>query len=111
MTLFMWWGYSWNVLLPNPPIHITSSIGSILQHFDAQLHEQLTSAGVDSGDLGWKILSTFFSQILQKDSWALLIDYIFLRFKDAKLMVLVPVAILRHCRDGLLRASKLSISI
>ena len=106
ITLFMWWGYSWNVLLPNPPIHITSSISSILQYFDTSLVEYLTSAGIDAGDLGWNLLSTLFSHILSKENWAVLIDFVFLHFKDAKFMVLLPVAVLRRCRTGLLQTGK-----
>jgi len=103
ITLFMWWGCSWNVLSPHPPIHITSSISSTLQYFDSSLVEYLTSVGIDVGDMGWNLLSTFFSQILSKENWAVLIDFVFLHFKDAKLMVLLPVAVLRQCRNDLLQ--------
>lgn len=81
----------------------------ILHYFDIQLFEFFTSVGIDAGDLGWKLLSTFFSQIFSKENWCVLIDYVFLHFKDAKLMVLLPVAVLRTCRDSLLQLGTYSL--
>lgn len=108
MTVLLWWGHSWMALLPHPPVHILSSIDSVLQYFDGQLHDHLVGLHTSPGALGWKLLSTLFSHILSADNWAALMDYVFLHFQDAKLVILVPVALLRSCRSLLLHSGTLS---
>ena len=52
MTILMYWGYSWNTLFPNPPLHVTNAIDSILRLHDIVLYNHLKKYEVTPGTLG-----------------------------------------------------------
>ena len=53
------------------------------------------------------MLSTLFTEILNRDNWLILMDYILLNFKQTHIMLFLPVAILRLARVPLLHAGRL----
>ena len=110
MTILMWWGYSWHATFPNPPIHITSSIDSILKLHDDNLHAHFRRLGVSVGLLGWEMLTSMFTEILGRNDWLQLMDYIFTYFGKSSLMVLAPVALLKVMRTSLLAAGILVLA-
>ena len=102
LTRFMWWGFSWNTLFPNPPLHITTAIDNNLRLHDQALYDHLMKYNVSPGLLGWKMLSTIFTEILSQENWLIIMDFIFLHFRKPELMIFVPVAVLRVGRISLL---------
>ena len=56
------------------------------------------------------MLSTLFTEILNRDNWLILMDYILLNFKQTHIMLFLPVAILRLARVPLLHAGMISMS-
>jgi hypothetical protein len=108
MTILMWWGYSWHATFPNPPIHITDGIDQLLRYQDDVLHAHLRRLNVSPGLVGWTMLSTLFTEILGREDWLKMMDYIFTHFGDSKLVLAAPVAILRAVRTSLLLANDAS---
>jgi hypothetical protein len=104
MTIMMWWGYSWHATFPNPPLHITDSIDSLLKLHDESLYSHLHRLGVAPGIIGWAMISSLFTEVLGREDWLKLMDFIFTYFEKSALVVTVPVAILRAVRTSLLSA-------
>ncbi len=102
MTILMWWGYSWHVTFPNPPVHICDSFSVILKMYDSKLHSHLLSIDASPAVLGWMMLSTLFTEVLSKSDWLKFMDYIFTNFERIGLSLLAPVAILMNMKDVLM---------
>lgn len=102
MTILMWWGYSWHVTLPNPPVHICDSICVLLKMYDSKLYGHLMSIDASPAVLGWMMLSTLFTEVLSKSDWLKFMDYIFTNFERIGLSLLAPVAVLMNMKDVLL---------
>ena len=104
MTIFMWWGYSWHATFPNPPLHVTDAIDALLKFHDESLYSHLRRTGVAAGLIGWTLISTLFTELLGREDWLKLMDYIFAHFHQSELMIVTPVALLRAVRTSLLTA-------
>jgi hypothetical protein len=104
MTILMWWGYSWHATFPNPPLHITDGIDQLLKYHDDTLYSHLRRLSISPGLISWAMLSTLFTEILGREDWLKLMDNIFTHFGNSKLVLAVPVAILRAVRTSLLLA-------
>ncbi len=102
MTILMWWGYSWHVTFPNPPVHICDSICVLLKMYDSKLYSHLVSIDASPAVLGWMMLSTLFTEVLSKSDWLKFMDYIFTNFERIGLSLLAPIAILMNMKDVLL---------
>lgn len=100
----MWWGYSWHVTFPHPPVHITKAIDTILALHDENLHSHMTLLGASPGLLGWSMITSLFTELLSKEDWLKLMDYLFSHISNSGLVILTVVAILRHIRTSLLSA-------
>jgi len=48
ITILMWWGYSWQVTFPNPPVHIVNAIDSLLKLHDPKLHYHMSNLNPDN---------------------------------------------------------------
>jgi hypothetical protein len=102
LTLFMWWGFSWHVTHPNPPLHLIDSLDSLLKLHDAKLYFHLTKLDIGPGVLCWTMLSTLFSELLSRNNWSKLMDFLFTHFDNLAFFLLTPIAILRELRTSLL---------
>lgn len=102
MTIFMWWGFSWHVTFPNPPIHILDSIDNLLKIHDAKLHTHLYKLNVSPGLIGWAMISSMFSEILNRQDWLRLFDFLFLNIEKASNIIITPVALLICMKSNLL---------
>jgi hypothetical protein len=102
ITILMWWGRSWQATFPHPPVHITDILDALLQHHDEQLRTYFYKLDVAPGLIAWKMLSTLFSEILPKDSWLCVMDYLLVNIQDYSLFYIVPIAIFKMLRSSIL---------
>ena len=54
------------------------------------------------GFLGWTMLSSLFTEVLSRTNWLKLMDFLICHFDKIALILLAPVALLRHLRAALL---------
>ena len=102
LTILMWWGYSWNLSSSIAPGSLTSAINDIFEYNDKELFNHFRKYQSSPGDLSWRILSTFFTEICSQESWLQLVDFIFLNFSDPRIMLFIPTAIICYYRNILL---------
>jgi hypothetical protein len=102
MTILMWWGFSWQVTFPNPPINIVDAIDSLLKFHDVRLYSFLLKLDISPGLLSWTILSTLFTEVLNRQDWFKLMDFIVLNFRKVSISLLTPIAILTSLRTEIL---------
>lgn len=102
MTILMWWGFSWQVTFPNPPINIVDSIDSLLKLHDVKLYSFFLRLDTSPGLLSWTILSTLFTEVLNKQDWFKLMDFIVLNFRQVSISLLTPIAILISLRTEIM---------
>lgn len=109
MTILMWWGYSWHATFPNPPLHITSCISSLLQLHDETLFTFLSSKlQMSPGLLGWSMISSMFTEILCKADWLILMDFMFTYFEEAAIIAAATVAIMKALRTSIIASGDAS---
>ena len=65
---------------------------ALLQHHDVRLHHHLRHLGVAPGIIGWTMLTSMFTEIVDKTEWLKLMDFLFSHVFNQSLFVLVPVA-------------------
>lgn len=102
MTIFMWWGHSWHVAHPNPPLHFIDSIDNLLKYHDSKLYTHLKKMSIAIGMLGWAMISSMFTEVLSKSDWLRLMDFLFTHYDKISLILLTPVAILKDLKAALL---------
>jgi hypothetical protein len=108
MTVLMWWGHSWNAIFPNPPLQLTNAIFNVVHYFDQSLVRHYEVHGVSVGLIGWRLLSTLFTEFLSRDDWLPLMDFVFVHFQHQPAnMVFIPAALIRSARKATIRAGKL----
>jgi hypothetical protein len=99
LTFFLWWGYSWQATFPSPPVHMLDSINLLLQHHDVRLHRHLSSLGLSAGIIGWNMISSLFTEILGKEDWLKVMDYLITHIKRPSFFLLTPIAIMRASKE------------
>jgi hypothetical protein len=102
MTLMMWWGHSWHAAHPNPPVHILDGLDALLKFHDLKLHTHLHRLGVSIGILGWAMISSLFTEVLCRNDWFRLMDFLFCYFDEISYLLLVPIALFRELKTSLL---------
>eukprot|EP01038_Epipyxis_sp_PR26KG_P005019 gene5019-7007_t len=102
MTMMMWWGFSWHATHPHPPVHITDAISNLIQINDNKLSAHCRRHLIPIGIIGWKFLSSLFTELLSRSDWLKLMDFIFCHFSTISLMLVIPVALLKEMRVSLL---------
>lgn len=70
------------------------------QH-DSKLKHLFNRLGVSAGTLGWVMMQTLFTEVLGREQWLSLMDFLIANFRHPGLFLLVPVALLRTMRVSL----------
>ena len=104
MTLLIWWGYSWHMVYPNEPSHIIQAIDELLLLHDPKLHLHFDVLEISAGEIGWRLISTLFTEFLSKSDWLKLMDFLFINIKKPSFVLLVPIAFMRVARLSFLNA-------
>jgi len=122
MSLTLWWGFSWWATHPNPPVHIIDGLDALVYLHEPRLYAFMAdNHRIAPGILGWTMLSTLFTEVLSRDVWHQLMDYLVCHMTHSPpsgqaahaagtgsgatggaLMLLVPVSILTILRPRLL---------
>ena len=99
MTIMMYWGYSWHVTHPNPPVHLIDCFNALLKLHDLKLYQFLTRLHVVPGLLAWQMMSTMFTEICSRNAWTSLVDFLFTHFTNSPYLMLVPLAIIKDIKN------------
>lgn len=102
MTIMMWWGFSWHATHPGPPVHLADALDSLLKLHESKLYYHLVELKVAPGLLCWSMLSTLFTELLSRNNWFVLMDFLFAHFDNVGYVLLVPVALLKEVKSALL---------
>ena len=102
MTIVLWWGFSWQSMFPNPPIHFLDSMDVILKLYDSTLYNHLHKIDASPGLMCWAIISNMFTEVLGRGDWLKLMDFMFLHFEETSYILMAPVAIMIQLKAKLL---------
>jgi hypothetical protein len=97
--------YSRQATFPNPPVHITDTLDILLDKHDPNLRAHFYAMHAPPGIIGWKLLSTLFSELIPSTEWQILMDYLFTHIEEYSLIYLVPIALMKLLRVSLLAAT------
>ena len=95
VTLLCLWGNSWQATYPQPPVHILDTADGLLHHHDSKIYSHITHVGVSVGVICWNMYSTFFTEVLSKSDWLVLMDFLFSHITTVTYFYLAPIAIIR----------------
>ena len=122
MTLTLWWGFSWWATAPNPPVHIIDGLDALVYLHEPRLYSFMAdNHHIAPGILGWTMLSTLFTEVLSRDVWHEVMDFLICHMthtppsgqsahgaatgngaSGGALLLLVPVSILTCLRPRIL---------
>ncbi len=105
ISFMMWYGFSWHIAYPDDPILIIESLNDILKLHDTKLHYHFDRLGVSAGKIGWRMISTGFSEVLSRSNWLKLFDFLFTNIHTPEYVILVPIAIMRIVRSSFFHIS------
>lgn len=105
ISFMMWYGFSWHIAYPDEPILIIESLNDILKLHDSKLHHHFDRLGVSAGKIGWRMISTGFSEVLSRSNWLKLFDFLFTNIHTPEYIILVPVALMRIVRSSFFHIS------
>jgi hypothetical protein len=108
ITIMMYWGYSWHVTHPNPPIHFIDTWNQLLKLHEFTIFNHFTKLNIIPGLYCWTMLSTLFSEICNRNSWLQLMDYLFTNFTNITNIVLLPIAILKDLKAVVLSSDSVN---
>ncbi len=100
LSFMMWYGFSWHIAYPDEPILIIESLNDILKLHDMKLHHHFDRLDVSVGKIGWRMISTGFSEVLSRSNWLKLFDFLFTNIHIPEYIMLVPIAIMRIVRSS-----------
>ena len=99
LTILNWWGHSWQATWPQPPVHILDTSDNLMYHHDLRLRSYFRNTKVSVGVLCWNMLSTLFTEVLGKNDWLILMDFLFSYIETQEYFYLVPIAIIRATKS------------
>ena len=100
MTFFMWIGYSWHASFPDPPSHVLNTFIALLNHHDTRLSQHISRNGADVGAICWRLITSLFTEMMAKQEWYALMDFLFCKFENPEFFYLVPIAVLTTTRSS-----------
>ncbi len=98
MTIMMYWGFSWHVTHPNPPMHFIDTFNSLLKLHELSLYQHFQKLSIIPGIYCWQLISTLFTEICNRNSWLQLMDYLFTYFTNLCNLILLPIAIMKDLK-------------
>lgn len=75
ITVICNWGRSWFEQFPQPPMRTLVELENLVQHHDPQLFSSLLNLCGGPSRIGWKLMSTLMSEVLNKQDWLVLWDH------------------------------------
>jgi hypothetical protein len=77
----------------------------LLDKHDPNLRAHFYAMHAPPGILGWKLLSTLFSELIPTVEWQVLMDHLFTNIEEYSLIYLVPIALMKLLRPSILAAT------
>jgi hypothetical protein len=103
LTILMNWGYSWSNSYPHPPVHVLEILDQLLLLHDKKLYHHLSSIlNISVGLLLWQLLSTLFTEVLNKEVWMKSMDFLFLHLTRPEYLLLFTISLLKSFKPALM---------
>ena len=87
LSFFLNWGQHFFECSPNPPINYFKCINEIVKFFDNEFLVYLQNFKITSLFLLWPSFQVLFTDILDKDEWLSLMDYLILNHDKPELLI------------------------
>nr|XP_032826897.1 TBC1 domain family member 31 isoform X1 [Petromyzon marinus] len=104
-TVLVNWCSRWFEYFPNPPLNVLACVENALAHHDHQLLQHFVEHGVTAQVYAWPLLETLFSEVLTRDEWLRLFDWVLSR--PPAFLPAVAAAYSSCARGALLRLTQL----
>jgi hypothetical protein len=108
MTIMMYWGYSWHVTHPQPPVHFIDTFNNLLKLHDLSLYQHFSRYSIIPGIFAWQLISSLFTEILNRNSWLQLMDFLFTYFTNISYLLMIPIAMMRDLKTILLSSDSMN---
>lgn len=102
LTILLYWGYSWQVTYPHPPLHVTDVMDQLLELHDNTLYRHLYKLEAPPGFMCWRMISTIYTEVLSRDVWCALMDFLFSNIDEYSYFFLSAIAIIKILRGSIL---------
>ena len=103
LSFFFHWGQHFFEYFPNPPIALLQDCEELMRFHDLDLYNHLKSKEISMINYLWPMYRTLFTEILNRDNWLELFDFLVTYRDEPHLFVFFPVAYLKYFRSALLR--------
>jgi len=87
LSFFLNWGQHFFEYAPNPPINYFKYVNEIIMNEDKEFWDFLQERKVSSIYLIWPSFQVLFTDILQKDEWLSLMDFLILNHKKPEFLI------------------------
>jgi hypothetical protein len=105
LSFFFQWGKHFFEYFPNPPITLIQAADELLKFHDPELSDHFRKLGLNMVDYIWPFLQNFFTDMLNREDWLALADYLVLTNDDPINMLMFVVAYLEYFRAPLLNTT------
>lgn len=103
LTVLTNWGKEWTETLPHPPLPLLGRVHGLLHLYDRPLAMHLEALGTNPAEYAWPIFSTACSEVLPRQEWEQLWDWLFVQAHHPRLLDCVVVSYLRCIRSHFFR--------
>ena len=106
LSFFFQWGQHFLQFHPSSPATLIQSIEDLLKHYDFELYSHLKQF-INLKSYVWLFLHNLFTDVLSKQDWLSLMDFLILNCHEPINLVLFLVGYLNHIRSHLLKVDKI----
>ena len=103
LSFFFHWGQHFFEYFPNPPVALLQDCEELLRFHDLDLYNHLKNKDISMINYLWPFYRTIFTEILSRDAWVELFDFLVTHRDEPHLIVFFSVAYLKYFRTALLR--------
>ena len=103
LSFFLNWGQHFFEYAPNPPVDFFKSVNEIIMAEDKEFWEFLQERRISSIFLLWPSLQVLFTNVLQKDEWLALMDFLILNRQKPEFFVYFSAVLLLSYKTKIMK--------
>jgi len=107
LTFFLHWGQHFFEFFPNPPLTIIQATEELLKYHDPALASHFKSLGLNMIHYIWPFMQSLFTEILTRDDWLSLMDFLVLNHEEPLYMPMFIVAYFRYFRTAIIPCTEI----
>ena len=107
VSFFVQWGQHFLEFHPHPPSTVIQTIEELVKYHDHELHAHFKENKVNLRSYIWLFLHNIFTDILTKQDWLSLMDFLVLNCHEPLYLLLFVVAYLSQFRSSILKTNSL----